>query len=257
MFPLGHSSLPAGEVANSSFPACCLWARTRYTGGWNADYYFCELRYHVRVPEKLFFAWLVWYLTWLTTPYWKWSGVRFMRAPTKPRRVGKIDRQELEAGTSPSGGSPGVWLFCPFVLVMSFGRRWEISCLLWWLFKFTTKIRNINSNSCQATLPRCFPPSVQLDRLHKEMNGTNNLPGANQFWFQIPSKNHPLTTYPQINPWSSSREHWSKTSSGIYAPTWTKRQRLFKNFKVSKITFLWNSKNYMWAHFIRIMFFFP
>ena len=39
MFPLGHSSLPAGEVANSSFPACCLWARTRYTGDWNAAYY--------------------------------------------------------------------------------------------------------------------------------------------------------------------------------------------------------------------------
>ena len=24
MFPLGHSSLLAGEVANSSFPSCCL-----------------------------------------------------------------------------------------------------------------------------------------------------------------------------------------------------------------------------------------
>ena len=69
-------------------------------------------------------------------------------------------------------------LFCPFVLVMSFGRRWERSCLLWWLFKFTTKILNITSNSCQATLPRCFPPSVQLDRLDKKKNGTNNSPGA-------------------------------------------------------------------------------
>ena len=222
---------------------------------WNADYFKTSVSWGLMLNcfclESCFFcAWLVWYLTWLTTHYWKWSGVRFMRAPTKPRRVGKIDRQELEAGTSPSCGSPGFGLFWSFVLVMrvavmSFGRIWEISCLLWWLFKFTTKILNINSNSCQATLPRCFPPSVQLDRLHKEMNGTNNLPGANQFWFQIPSKNHPLTTYPQINPWSSSREHWSKTSSGIYAPTWTKRQRFFKNFKVSNITFLWNSDNYM------------
>ena len=128
---------------------------------------YCELRSHVKVllPEKLIiFAWLVWYLTWLTTHCWKWSGVRFMRAPTKPCGVGKIDWKELEAGTSPSCGSPGVRLFWSFVLVMSFGRRWEISCLLWWLFKFTTKILNINSNSCQATLPRCFPPSVQLDR---------------------------------------------------------------------------------------------
>ena len=122
-------------------------------------------------------------------------------------------------------------------LVMSFGRRWEISCLLWWLFEFTTEILNINSNFCQATLPRCFPPSVQLDRLTKKKNGTNNSPGAKQFWFQIPSKNHPLTTYSQINTWSSSRKHWSKTSSGIYAPTWTKHQRFFKNFKVSNVTF--------------------
>ena len=171
-----------------------------------------------------------------------------MRATTKPCGVGKIDRQELEAGTSPSCGSPGLRLFWSFVLVMSFGRRWEISCLLWWLFEFTTEILNINSNFCQATLPRCFPPSVQLDRLTKKKNGTNNSPGANQFWFQIPSKNHPLTTYSQINTWSSSRKHWSKTGSGIYAPTWTKHQRFFKNFKVSNITFLWNSNNYMWTN---------
>ena len=44
-----------------------------------------------------------------------------MRAPTKPRRVGKIDRQELEAGTSPSCGSPGFWLF------WFFDRWWG-----WW-----------------------------------------------------------------------------------------------------------------------------
>ena len=177
-----------------------------------------------------------------------------MRAPTKPCGVGKIDRQELEAGTSPSCGSTGFWLFWSFVLVMSFGRRWERSCLFWWLFRFTTKILNINSNSCQATLPRCFPPSVQLDRLDKK-NCTSNLPEAKQFWFQIPSN---LTTYPQINPWSSPREHWSKTSSGIYAPTWTKHQRFFQNFKVSNITFfLLNSNNYMWTHFLKIMFFFP
>ena len=37
-----------------------------------------------------------------------------MRAPTKPRRVGKIDRQELEAGTSPSCSSTGVRLFWSF-----------------------------------------------------------------------------------------------------------------------------------------------
>ena len=39
-----------------------------------------------------------------------------MRAPTKPRGVGKIDWQELEAGTSSSCGSPGVVdYFGPFV----------------------------------------------------------------------------------------------------------------------------------------------
>ena len=165
---------------------------------WNAYYYKTNVSLMLKCfwLKSCFFARLVWYLTWQTTHYWKWSGVRFMRAPTKPRGVGKIDRQELEAGTSPSCGSPGGRLFWSFVLVMSFGRRWEISCLLWWLFKFTTKILNINSNSCQATLPRCFPPSVQLDRFDKKKNGTSmtNLPEANQFWFQIPSKNHPLTT---------------------------------------------------------------
>ena len=39
-----------------------------------------------------------------------------MRAPTKPRGVGKIDWQELEAGTSSSCGSPGVVdYFGPFL----------------------------------------------------------------------------------------------------------------------------------------------
>ena len=169
-----------------------------------------------------------------------------MRAPTKPCGVGKIDRQELEAGTSPSCGSPGFWLF------WFFDRWWG-----WWWCTLEGDERSfvccgdflnsprkfwihINSNSCQATLPRCFPPSVQLDRLDKK-NCTSNLPEAKQFWFQIPSN---LTTYPQINPWSSPREHWSKTSSGIYAPTWTKHQRFFKNFKVSNITPLWNLNKY-------------
>ena len=101
------------------------WSSIFPTKKYSADMYYCNADYYKTSVswglmlecfclKSCFFAWLVWYLTWLTTPYWKWSGVRFMRAPTKPCRVGKIDRQELEAGTSPSCGSPGLRLFWSF-----------------------------------------------------------------------------------------------------------------------------------------------
>ena len=195
----------------------------------------------------------------LTTQYWKWSGVRFMRTPTKPCGVGKIDRQELEAGTSPSCGSPGVRLF------WSFGWWWALEgderslvCCGDFLNsprKFWISIRT----PARRPYPDVFHPQSSLTgKKKRRMAPTTYQEPINFSARYCPRTIHRhLTTYSQINPWSSSREHWSKTSSSIYAPTWTKRQRFFQNFEVSNITFLWNSNNYMWTHFIRIMFFFP
>ena len=85
---------------------------------WNADYFKTSVSWGLMLNcfclESCFLCLISMISDRLTTHYWNSSGVRFMRAPTKPRGVGKIDRQELEAGTSPSCGSPGVRLFWSF-----------------------------------------------------------------------------------------------------------------------------------------------
>ena len=73
------------------------------------------------------------------------------------------------------------------VMVMHFGGRWEIFCLLWWLFKFTTKILNTYQfELLPGDLTKMFPTlgpawQVRQEELHQQLTRSQAILIPNTF----------------------------------------------------------------------------